>query len=76
VEIITDPKGKNHLPATITRMHAAGSFVRLELKTELDNEMYVDLTPEQFEELNLANITKVYVRPKNVLVFIVGKHII
>ncbi|MBN2135425.1 MAG: sulfate/molybdate ABC transporter ATP-binding protein [Acidobacteria bacterium] len=76
VEIITDPKGKNQMAATITRMHAAGSFVRLELKTETDDDLYVDLTPERFEELNLANITNVYVTPKNVLVFIVGKHII
>jgi sulfate transport system ATP-binding protein len=76
VELSTNPRGKNLLPATITRMHAAGSFVKLELRTETDNEMYVDLPPERFEELNLANISKVYVRPRNVQVFIVGKHIV
>ena len=58
------------MPAKVTRIHTAGSFVRLELVTEENEAIQADIMPEKFADLAIDLGSTVHVHPKEYMVFL------
>ncbi|MDX1948289.1 MAG: sulfate/molybdate ABC transporter ATP-binding protein [Pirellulaceae bacterium] len=57
------------LPGRVTRVHTAGPMARVTLLGVDGKDIFVDLTPQRFSELNLQPGETVYVSPRKVRVF-------
>lgn len=62
--------GKPSLPARVTRTHSAGAFARISLLTSAGEDVLVDLSLEEFSQLQLREGEAVYLYPKNARVFV------
>ena len=69
-EIRRHPNGHPSFPAKITRTHSAGSFARIFLETENDDRVLVELSLEEFAQLDLKEGETVQLFPKNARVFV------
>ncbi len=64
------PEGRRVLTATIERVHAAGPQVRLDVKVnELSNLVAVEVSKEQFRDLELAEDQRIFLSPQAIRVF-------
>jgi sulfate/thiosulfate transport system ATP-binding protein len=60
----------NHFRATVMRINPAGPQVKVELRTQLGDVVQVELSHERFRSLELSEGTQVFLRPKEVKVFV------
>jgi ABC-type sulfate/molybdate transport systems ATPase subunit len=72
-EIRRAPNGKPSFPARVVRTHSAGSVARISLETENGEGVLVDLTLDEFAQLNLREGETAYLYPKHARVFIPGE---
>jgi sulfate transport system ATP-binding protein len=72
-EIRRRPNGKPSFPAVVVRTHSAGSIARVSLETENGDGVLVDLSLEEFAQLNLREGESVHLYPKNARVFVPGQ---
>ena len=71
IDIQREADGNGAFKAVVNHIHPIGPVVRLELKREDESELIeAELTREHFRELNLLNGEQVYVRPRNLRVFL------
>jgi sulfate/thiosulfate transport system ATP-binding protein len=64
-------ESKDTVPATISFIHLVGAFVQLELiRKDTGEFLEAELTKEKFRSLNLKTGEEVYVKPKQLKVFI------
>jgi sulfate/thiosulfate transport system ATP-binding protein len=64
------PEGRRVLTATIERVHAAGSQACLDVKvSELSNMVAVEVSKEQFRDLELAEGQRIFLSPQAIRVF-------
>jgi len=71
IDIQREADGNGAFKAVVNHIHPIGPVVRLELKREDESELIeAELTRERFKELNLLNGEQVYVRPRNLRVFL------
>jgi sulfate transport system ATP-binding protein len=71
IEIQREASGKGSFKAVVNHIHPVGPVVRLELKREDETELIeAELTRERFKELKLLNGEQVFVRPRNLRVFL------
>ncbi len=69
-EVSTSPLNGSSFEATIRHIALLGSLVRLELsRPEIDEEIEVELTREQFRRLSVQRGAHVYLRPTRAAVF-------
>lgn len=68
-DLDTSAKSGKSMPAKVTRIHTAGSFVRLELVTEENEAIQADIMPEKFADLGIDFGSVVHVHPKEYMVF-------
>lgn len=65
------PNGAPSLRAQVERVNAAGAVAKITLTTpELGHDLFVELSPERFKELDLQTGDTVYVAPRRVCVFV------
>jgi len=69
-DLDTAAKSGKSMPAKVTRIHTAGSFVRLELVTEESEAIQADIMPEKFVDLAIDIGSTVHVHPKEYMVFL------
>ncbi len=71
IEILRQPDDNTDFQATINYIHAIGAIVRLEL-VRADNNTLVEaeLTRERYDELKLTEGETVYLKPRNLRVFV------
>ncbi len=71
IEILRQPDGNASFQATINYIHAIGAIVRLEL-ARIDNNTLVEaeLTRERYDSLKLNEGETVYLKPRNLRVFL------
>jgi len=69
-DLDTAAKSGKSMPAKVTRIHTAGSFVRLELVTEENEAIQADIMPEKFADLAIELGITVHVHPKEYMVFL------
>jgi sulfate transport system ATP-binding protein len=69
-DLDTAAKSGKSMPAKVTRIHTAGSFVRLELVTEENEAIQADIMPEKFADLGIDLGSTVHVHPKEYMVFL------
>ena len=75
IDILRDASTGAAFKAAINYIHSVGPVVRLELKREDESELIeAELTRERFQELNLKEGEQVYVKPRNLRVFLEGHH--
>ena len=73
VEITTTPE-EGTFEAVVSHARGLGASVRIELSTASSGEMIeAELSRDRFAELNLQPGDRVYVKPKNVRVFVEGE---
>jgi len=71
IELSRQPDGDRALPATISQVRTLGPIVRLELAHPYDGEMIeVELTRERYLDDPFATGDTVYVKPRNLRVFL------
>jgi sulfate transport system ATP-binding protein len=68
LEILRAKNGRPALPATVSRVNAAGAVARVDLLAD-GQDIQVELTSQRFAELNLLPGETVFVSPKKVRVF-------
>jgi sulfate transport system ATP-binding protein len=74
IDILRDNKNGAAFKAAIQYIHAVGPVVRLELKREDESELIeAELTRERFQELGLRQGELVFVKPRNLRVFLSDK---
>ena len=69
VTIDTRREGTSSIEATVARIHAAGSSVRLELRTDKGQMLAAEISQERFDGMHLRVGGTVYVRPRHIRVF-------
>lgn len=70
IKATNDGPADRILPATVTHIHPAGSVIRLELERQDETQnIEVEVTKREFEELSLAKNQHVFLEPKQVKVF-------
>jgi sulfate transport system ATP-binding protein len=69
VTIDTHSEGPSSMQATIVRIHAAGSSVRLDLRTSMGQTLSAEISQERFDGMRLRVGGTVYVRPRHIRVF-------
>ena len=69
-EIRRARNGKPSIEATVTRTHSAGSFARVSLRTVEGSNVLVELSLEEFAQLELHGGEVVQLYPKNARVFL------
>ena len=69
VTIDTRREGASSIEATVARIHAAGSSVRLELRTNKGQTLAAEISQERFDGMHLRVGGTVYVRPRHIRVF-------
>jgi ABC-type sulfate/molybdate transport systems ATPase subunit len=67
--VLPVPNGRPSVPATVTRVHSAGSFVRVELRGEGGEALLAELAQAELKELPLQAGAKVHVAPRHVKFF-------
>jgi sulfate transport system ATP-binding protein len=71
IDIQREANGVPAFRAVVSHIHPIGPVVRLELRREDESELIeAELTRERFKELDLKNGEQVYVRPRNLRVFL------
>ncbi len=71
IEIQREDEGAGTFRAVVSHIHPIGSVVRLELQREDETEVIeAELTRERFRELGLHHGEHVFVRPRNLRVFL------
>lgn len=71
IEILRSPENGSSFAATVSHIHAIGPIVRLELAREDATEIVeAELTRERYQELNLKSGERVYLKPRNLRVFL------
>ncbi|WP_094607275.1 Sulfate/thiosulfate import ATP-binding protein CysA [Sporomusa silvacetica DSM 10669] len=77
IEVEREPRGQDFIPARILFIRAVGSIVHLELKREDTSEMVeVELSKERFRDLALKSGEQVFVKPKDLKIFIPEDYVI
>ncbi|BBB91905.1 MAG TPA: sulfate/molybdate ABC transporter ATP-binding protein [Methylomusa anaerophila] len=77
IEIEREPQGQEFIPARILFIRAVGPVVHLELKREDTGELVeVELGKERFGQLNLKAGENVFVKPKDLKIFIPEDYVI
>lgn len=77
IEVEREPRGQEFIPARILFIRAVGSIVHLELKREDTCEMVeVELSKERFRDLALKSGEQVFVKPKDLKIFIPEDYVI
>ncbi|TVQ51257.1 MAG: TOBE domain-containing protein, partial [Phycisphaerales bacterium] len=69
VTIDTKPNGMPAIPATVLRVHSAGSIVQVQLRTDAGQTLLAELSQDRFKTMTLDPGTSVYVRPRHIRVF-------
>lgn len=69
-DLDSEAKSGRSMPAKVTRIHTAGSFVRLELVTDDGEAIQADIMPEKFADLCIDFGSIVHVHPKEYMVFL------
>ncbi len=67
--LLAQPNGRPSVPATVTRVHAAGSFVRVELRDEKGVALLAEMAQSELRDLALQAGAKVHVAPRHVKFF-------
>jgi sulfate transport system ATP-binding protein len=67
--VLVAPNGRPSVPATVTRVHAAGSFVRVELRGEDGGTLLAELPQAELRDLALQAGALVHVAPRHVRFF-------
>ncbi|MEZ0232146.1 MAG: sulfate/molybdate ABC transporter ATP-binding protein [Methylophilaceae bacterium] len=71
IEVLKEADGEHAFEATVNYIHAIGPLVRLELQRADNPELIeAELTRERFRELSLTEGQSVFIRPRNVRVFL------
>lgn len=71
IEVLKEPNGSPSFSAKVNYIHSLGPWVRLELQRQDDTRIIeAELTRERFLQLDLAEGTQVFLRPKQVRVFL------
>lgn len=71
IEVLKEPNGSPSFSAKVNYIHSLGPLVRLELQRQDDTRIIeAELTRERFLQLELVEGTQVYLRPKQVRVFL------
>lgn len=71
IEVLKEPNGSPSFSATVNYIHSLGPLVRLELQRQDDTRIIeAELTRERFLQLQLSEGTQVFLRPKQVRVFL------
>ncbi|HYG13450.1 MAG TPA: sulfate ABC transporter ATP-binding protein [Methylophilaceae bacterium] len=71
IDILRDNSNGAAFRAVINYIHSVGPVVRLELSREDETELIeAELTREQFQQLNFREGEQVYVKPRNLRVFL------
>ncbi len=71
LELDTQPGDQTLLEGTVTRVHAAGPQVKVELASVVGGEpIHVEMTQERYQALCVGPGRKVYVRPRKIKVFL------
>jgi sulfate transport system ATP-binding protein len=71
IDIQREAYGVPAFRAVVSHIHPIGPVVRLELRREDESELIeAELTRERFKELDLKNGEQVYVRPRNLRLFL------
>lgn len=71
IEVLKEPNGSPSFSATVSYIHSLGPLVRLELQRQDDARIIeAELTRERFLQLQLIEGAQVYLRPKQVRVFL------
>jgi sulfate/thiosulfate transport system ATP-binding protein len=70
LEVNTKPRGSSSMPARVVRVQSAGPTVKLELVSETDQTIHVELSHERFREEPLAPGDQVFVIPRDLRVFV------
>ena len=71
IDIQRDPDGSSAFKVVISHIHTIGPVIRLELSRADESEIIeAELTRERFRELNLQTGEHVYVKPRNVRLFL------
>lgn len=66
---LTPIDASRSLKATITRVHAAGAHVRVDLRTETGDSLSAELSHQETREMKLQTDLSVYVTPHRIRVF-------
>ena len=69
VTIDTKSNGLPSMRATVQRVHSAGAFVRVELRTETGQTLSAELSQDRFTSMRLETGSEVHVRPRHIRVF-------
>ena len=69
VTIDTRPGGPSSIEVTVARIHAAGSSVRLELRTARGQSLAAEISQERFDGMHLRVGGPAWVRPRHIRVF-------
>jgi sulfate transport system ATP-binding protein len=71
IEVHKEQNGEASFEAVVNYIHAIGPLVRLELQRKDDTEIIeAELTKERFRELAISEGEHVFIRPRNVRVFL------
>jgi len=77
IEVEREPKGQEFIPARILFIRAVGPTVHLELKREDSSDLVeVELSKARFQALALKSGELVFVRPKDLKIFIPDDYVI
>lgn len=77
IEVEREPKGREFIPARILFIRAVGPTVHLELKREDSSDLVeVELSKARFQALALKSGELVFVRPKDLKIFIPDDYVI
>jgi sulfate transport system ATP-binding protein len=69
-EIRRIPNGQASFPARVSRINSAGPFARVSLESSTGATVLVELSLEEFAQLNLRDGETVFLFPKNARVFV------
>ena len=71
IEIVREANGEKLLPAKVEHLQAVGPVVRVELRRDETNEtVEAELRPDVYRALNLQIGDQVFIRPRNVRIYV------
>jgi sulfate transport system ATP-binding protein len=70
LELQTDGQERHGLRASVTRVQSAGPVVKIELISDTDQPIYVEMSHDRFQQQPRAVGDKVYVTPRNSRLFV------
>jgi ABC-type sulfate/molybdate transport systems ATPase subunit len=62
-------EGRLSIPATVTRIHSAGNFARVEMVTDAGETLTAETTHSERDELQLAPGGRFFMTPRSIRVF-------